>query len=225
MPEEARFPITSKVAGMIQAHADLLGQHGISAGLLSARPAPGTAGRFYFSTDPPYAWSRDNGTSWDECKGLSEAYIQGLIDASVAVLKDYVDSFLQGLDWQNSVIDELADPPGSPAEGDRYIIIAAATGDWEGHEKDVTEYIDSAWVFFTPNKGWAAYIEDIGKQKNYNGTAWVLFGSTVSHSVLTEVTPDQHHTKFTQGDHDELPNPHHPAPTYDSENEEIVFQI
>ncbi|GAJ01407.1 unnamed protein product, partial [marine sediment metagenome] len=28
--------------------------------------------------------------------------------------KDFVEGLLQGLDWQNSVLDELADPPGSP---------------------------------------------------------------------------------------------------------------
>ncbi|GAI70729.1 unnamed protein product, partial [marine sediment metagenome] len=47
--------------------------------------------------------------------------------------KDHVDSVLQGLDWQPSVLDELADPPGTPAEGDRYLVIATATGDWAEH--------------------------------------------------------------------------------------------
>lgn len=224
MPE-ARFPTTTKVTEMIQVHADLLEQHGISGGLASARPAAGTAGRFYFATDTK-SWSRDNGTGWDEnVPGLSEAYIQGLIDTSIAILKDYVDSLVQGLDWQSSVIDELASPPGSPAEGDRYIVIATATGDWAGHENDVAEWNGTSWAFTTPNPGFAAYIEDEGKQKNFNGANWVTFGSTVDHSVLTGVTPDQHHAKFTQADHDGLPNPHHPAPTYDPENKEIVFQI
>lgn len=79
---EYRVPTTTKVTGMIQAHADLLEQHGISAGLASARPVAGTAGRYYFATDTS-VWSRDNGASWDEVSGLSEVYIQGLIDASI----------------------------------------------------------------------------------------------------------------------------------------------
>ncbi len=231
MAEEHRTPSTTLVTEMIQAHADLLAQHGISGGLASARPAAGTVGRFYFATDTK-AWSRDNGTTWDEnTPGLSEAYIQGLIDTSIAVLKDYVDSMVQGLDWQTSVIDELDTPPGTPNEGDRYLVIATATGDWVEHEGDIAEWNGASWDFTTPNKGFAVYVEDIGKQKNYNGTAWVAFGSTVDHSVLTGVTPDQHHTKFIQTDHDALPNPHHsnaddhPAPTYDSGTKEIVFQI
>lgn len=205
---EYRVPSTTKVVGMIQAHADLLEQHGITGGLASARPAAGTAGRFYFSTDTN-TWSRDNGTTWDDVTGLSEAYIQGLIDTEIATLKEYVDSLVQGLDWQNSVLDELADPPGSPSGGDRYIIIATASGVWAGHENDITEYIDSAWVFFTPNEGFACRVEDIDGQKVFNGTAWIIFGSTVNHANLTNVTPNQHHN----------------APTYDGGTDEVVFQI
>jgi len=106
--------------------------------------------------------------------------------------KGYVDGKIQGLDWQNSVKGELADPPGTPAEGDRYIIIAEATGDWAGHENDITEYISSAWVFFTPNEGFACRVEDIDLQKVFNGTAWVTFGSTVDHGNLNGLTDDDH---------------------------------
>jgi len=67
---------------MIQTHADELEQHGISAGVEGSRPAAGTDGNYYFCTDSG-KWCRDNGSSWDEVAGLSEAYIQGLIDASI----------------------------------------------------------------------------------------------------------------------------------------------
>lgn len=80
---EHRLPTTTKVTAMIQAHADLLEQHGISAGLHASRPAAGTVGRYYLSTDAGI-WAYDNGSSWDEVSGLSEAYIQGLIDTSIA---------------------------------------------------------------------------------------------------------------------------------------------
>lgn len=80
---EYRIPTTTKVAELISTHAAVLETHGISGGLHSARPAAGTAGRYYFSTDSG-KWSRDNGVSWDEVSGLSEVYIQGLIDASIS---------------------------------------------------------------------------------------------------------------------------------------------
>lgn len=229
MPE-ARFPTTTKVVGMIQAHADLLAQHGITAGLAASRPAAGTVNKYYFSTDT-LIWSRDNGATWDDISGLSEVYIQGLIDTEITTLKNYVDSLIQGLDWQNSVIEELADPPGTPGEEDRYLIIATASGAWNGKENDIAEWNGSSWDFTTPNKGFAVYIEDAETQKNYNGTSWVSFGGTTNHANLTNVTQDQHHIKFTQADHDGLPNPHHDnsddhvAPVFDSGNDEMVFQI
>lgn len=107
--------------------------------------------------------------------------------------KDLVDSVVQGLDWQPSVLDELDTPPGTPTTGDRYLVIATATGDWVGHEDDIAEWNGTSWDFTTPNKGFAVWIEDVGRQKNYNGTAWVYFGSTVAHDSLTGVGPTNHH--------------------------------
>ena len=90
---EYRVPSTSKVTGMIQAHADLLEQHGITAGVEASRPAAGTVGNYYFATDTG-KWSRDNGTTWDEAsgEGLSEIYIQSLIDASISTHEGDVDA-------------------------------------------------------------------------------------------------------------------------------------
>ncbi|MBA7636866.1 hypothetical protein ES703_44494 [subsurface metagenome] len=138
---------------------------------------------------------------------------------SDAVTKDHVDSVVQGLDWQPSVLDELDTPPGTPDTGDRYLVIATATGDWAGHEDDIAEWDGSAWVFTTPNKGFAVWIEDVGRQKNYNGTDWVTFGSTVDHGSLTGVGPSDHHAKYTDAEaaavaavevaaHEELESPH-----------------
>ena len=97
---------------------------------------------------------------------------------SDAATKDLVDSMVQGLDWQPSVLGELDTPPGSPTTGDRYLVIATATGDWVGHEDDIAEWDGSVWAFTTPNKGFAVWIEDVGRQKNFNGTDWVAFGTT-----------------------------------------------
>lgn len=107
--------------------------------------------------------------------------------------RDFVDSKIQGLDWQNSVLDELATPPGSPTEGDRYLVIATATGDWVGHEDDIAEWNGTTWDFTTPNLGFAVWIEATTIQKVWNGTAWVRLGSTIDHQNLTGVTATSHH--------------------------------
>ena len=88
---EYRVPSTTKVEGLISTHADVLETHGISGGLDASRPAAGNAGAYYFSTDVG-KWARDNGTSWDECEGLSEVYIQGSIDASITTHAGVADA-------------------------------------------------------------------------------------------------------------------------------------
>ncbi|GAI64491.1 unnamed protein product, partial [marine sediment metagenome] len=134
--------------------------------------------------------------------------------------KDFVESLVQGLDWQQSVLSELDTPPGTPATGDRYLVIATATGDWVGHEDDIAEWNGTSWDFTTPNEGFAVWIEDTTVQKVWNGTAWVFFGSTINHANITGVTPDQHHPQahtlgsHTTKEHAELtevtPDQHHP---------------
>jgi len=109
--------------------------------------------------------------------------------------KDFVESLVQGLDWQKSILSELADPPGSPTTGDRHLVIATATGDWVGHEDDIAEWDGAAWDFTSPNDGFAVWNEATNVQKVYNGTVWVLFGSTINHTNITGVTSDQHHAQ------------------------------
>ena len=116
--------------------------------------------------------------------------------------KGYADGIAQGLDWQQSVIDELADPPGTPDPGDRYLVIATATGDWVGHEDDIAEWNGTSWDFTAPDKGMAVYIEDVGSQKNYNGTTWVSFGTTVDHGNLIGLSDDDHTQYLNNTRHD-----------------------
>jgi len=116
--------------------------------------------------------------------------------------KEFVESLVQGLDWQQSVLGELAEPPVSPAAGNRYLVIATATGDWAGHENDIAEWDGSVWVFTTPNKGFAAWIEDTNVLKVWNGTAWVLFGSTSDHGNLIGLADDDHPQYLNNARHD-----------------------
>lgn len=86
-----------------------------------------------------------------------------------------MDANLKRLDTivQAQVIDkDLATPPGSPANGDRYIVAASPTGAWVGHAKDVAVYEVSAWVFYTPKDGWIAWVTDENRLYIYDATAW-----------------------------------------------------
>jgi hypothetical protein len=50
----------------------------------------------------------------------------------------------------------LATPPGSPVEGQRWILPAAPTGAWAGHAGQIAAWQDGAWAFYVPLDGWTA---------------------------------------------------------------------
>jgi len=64
---------------------------------------------------------------------------------------------------QASAIDkDLTAPPGSPSDGDTYIVGAtdSTSGNWNGHDDEIAYYQSSAWVFLTPNEGWRFWVKD-----------------------------------------------------------------
>ena len=52
----------------------------------------------------------------------------------------------------------LATPPATPAQNDRYIVAAAATGAWAGKSGNIALYDSGAWAFYAPNAGWTAWV-------------------------------------------------------------------
>jgi hypothetical protein len=74
---------------------------------------------------------------------------------------------------QCSVIDrDLATPPGSPAEGARYIVAASPTGAWAGQAGKIASFSNGGWLFATPVEGWLAYAQDENALLFYSGSAW-----------------------------------------------------
>lgn len=66
----------------------------------------------------------------------------------------------------------LSAPPGSPAEGARYLVAASPSGAWAGHAGDIAVFQDGAWVFLTPRIGWRAVVLDEGAEILFDGTRW-----------------------------------------------------
>ena len=74
----------------------------------------------------------------------------------------------------------LTAPPGSPAEGDRYIVASGATGLWAGWDLNVAFWTDGAWLRLVPRRGWVAWsVADAGLYV-WNGTAWTPVGGGIS---------------------------------------------
>ncbi len=89
---------------------------------------------------------------------------------------------LQTLDAlvQLSVKDrDLAAPPASPAEGDRYVVAAGASGDWAGQEASVAAWIDGAWRFLAPMAGWFAWVVDEAVIAVFDASTWTDLGTVV----------------------------------------------
>ncbi|MDW3224740.1 MAG: DUF2793 domain-containing protein [Paracoccaceae bacterium] len=69
--------------------------------------------------------------------------------------------------------DDQATPPAVPADGDRYIIADAPTGDWTGHEGDVALFENGGWQFFAPKAGWRAYVTGREALIVHDGADWI----------------------------------------------------
>lgn len=81
-----------------------------------------------------------------------------------------------------SVIDIINDPPGSPTDGDAYIVLVG-TGLWNGEDDNIAIWFDddSVWRLFTPTTGITSFVTT-GTFANqliaYNGTNWSTNGFT-----------------------------------------------
>lgn len=73
---------------------------------------------------------------------------------------------------QPTCLDMIFTPPGSPAQGDTYIIAGGtATGAWVGHETYIAAFYDT-WVFVQPQEGWKFTNLADGKDYRFNGVGW-----------------------------------------------------
>ncbi len=117
---------------------------------------------------------------------------------SASKIQDEIAIIVSGIDPQESVIAQLnltSSEPGSPSDGDRYI--NTATGNTSGttqaviinniYEWDSSLPAGSRWVETTVSEGMHTWDETLDAAYIYNGTAWVKFGSTVTHNNLASL--------------------------------------
>lgn len=75
---------------------------------------------------------------------------------------------------QFSIIDrDLSSPPGSPTDGDKYIVASGASGAWTSQEDNVVVWDGSQWIFYAPSVGWLGYLVDEQKLTVFKtGSGW-----------------------------------------------------
>ena len=86
-----------------------------------------------------------------------------------------IPDLLRGLDAlvQLAVLDrDLSTPPGSPAEGDRYLVTAGGSRAWAGEDGNVAAWQDGAWAFLVPRIGWLVWVADEMRLLSFDGATW-----------------------------------------------------
>ena len=63
-------------------------------------------------------------------------------------------------------------PPSSPAEGERHVVAAAATGAWAGQGNAIATWQDGAWAFLVPRTGWCIWSVADNVVFVFDGTHW-----------------------------------------------------
>lgn len=104
-----------------------------------------------------------------------------------------MDRFLrmnQAVIQLNAISYAVSAPPGSPTEGDTYLVPAGATGAWSGQDQSVAYWTmhdlanpSGVWEFYVPRTGWFAYDQADGNFYKFNGIIWVAL--TFAPSVFT----------------------------------------
>lgn len=108
-------------------------------------------------------------------------------------LVEFIASSDQG-DWQESVLSFATAPPGSPSNGDRYIVQATASGSWTGLEDYIEEWntASGTWVSTAPNEGMTTFVETLDKFYLYYNGSWAPMGEGIDHGDLTGLGDDDH---------------------------------
>lgn len=76
-------------------------------------------------------------------------------------------------------------PPASPAEGERYIVAPAASGEWSGWDMDVAAFQAGSWRRYLPQPGWVAWIGDEASHFGFDGADWVALKASLNQQVAT----------------------------------------
>lgn len=81
---------------------------------------------------------------------------------------------------QAAVISRVTNLPGSPANGDIYIVPVG-----QPNADSIAARDNGAWVYYTPKEGWLVYVKDEDTLYLWNGTAWGEFQTGSQYPALT----------------------------------------
>jgi hypothetical protein len=102
--------------------------------------------------------------------------------ANAEVTRDVYAKILAAAEDNRSipVVSQATAPPGSPADGDRHLVIATATGVFAGKEGYIAQYdaANTRWIFISPIAGMKVTVDGSAVLRIYTGAAWTVTGAT-----------------------------------------------
>jgi hypothetical protein len=113
--------------------------------------------------------------TWDEGNTEPDLVFNQLLLVVDALLKSGVESI-------------ETTPPGSPVEGQAWIVGTGATGAWVGHDDDIAISVTggSGWKFVSPVIGWSIWVVDLSSNYQYL-TSWEPVGGTPLSNPMTAI--------------------------------------
>jgi len=78
-------------------------------------------------------------------------------------------------------------PPGSPAEGDLYIIGTSPTGAWASNAKNAAILFNASWYFIPPIKGYRAFDQTSSAKYIYDGSAWTAEANSLAKATAANI--------------------------------------
>jgi hypothetical protein len=79
---------------------------------------------------------------------------------------------------RTAIDKDLTAPPGSPSDGDVYLIGSNPSGDWANKDFQIALYAGSDWLYIQPRAGWLFYLDDEGLYYQYaagSPSAWIAY--------------------------------------------------
>lgn len=99
---------------------------------------------------------------------------QALPETTVNEITRYVE---QGAGFFIVLDKDLSAPPGGAADADAFIVGAAATGAWTGHEGEIAFRMNTGWLYIEPIEGMHADVNDEDATYRFSAGAWALAGA------------------------------------------------
>ena len=106
--------------------------------------------------------------------------------ASAEVTFNIAMNMLEMLAVQKAKDKDLTTPPGSPADGDIYLLFSTPATDtaWTGKQSNLAGYYNGAWLFIPPYEGMRVRLDDEDFAYYYTGSSWTAVGTTYARTTI-----------------------------------------